>query len=134
MGGPATGIYHRLPAVELAELARAAEGLDGVRRAELAAGDQLTVATRNSIYTLIAAGDGTFAAAGGWFARHAGGPATVRIVGCTAGGHAVFSDLLAAPGLFLEFDNGVTTTRIRSVRVRRAADERREGAPEPRGS
>ncbi len=121
MGGPATGIYHRLPAVELAELARAAEELDGVRRSELAAGDRVTVATRNSIYTLVAADDGTFAAAGGWFARQGAGTTTVKVVGCTAGGHAVFADLVAAVGLFLEFDNGVTTTRIRSVRVQRAA-------------
>jgi hypothetical protein len=120
MGGPATGIHHRLPAVELSALARAAEDLQGVRRSELAPGDRVTVGTRNSIYTLIAAADGTFTAAGGWFARQGNGPTTVKVVGCTAGGHAVFADLVAAEGLFLEFDNGVTTTRIRSVRVQRA--------------
>lgn len=120
MIGPASG-FHRLPAVELSELARAAADLDGVRRSQLAPGDRIVVATRNSIYTLQAAGDGTFAAAGGWFARHGDATVQVKVVGCTAGGHAVFADLIAAPGLFLEFDNGVTTTRIRSVRVQRAA-------------
>ena len=44
-------------------------------------------------------------------------PGIVGINGCTWGGSVIHSDILAAPGLFLEFANGVTTTRIRSVFV-----------------
>ncbi len=33
-----------------------------------------------------------------------------------AGGHALFTDHIAAPGLFMEFADGLRTTRIRTVR------------------
>ena len=36
--------------------------------------------------------------------------------GCTAGGRALFTTLIAAPGLFLELGDGTRTTRIRRVR------------------
>jgi hypothetical protein len=47
----------------------------------------------------------------------------VRINGCTWGGRAICEEIIAAPGLFLEFANGVTTTRIKSVTHLVAADE-----------
>jgi hypothetical protein len=40
---------------------------------------------------------------------------TIR--GCTWGGSAIATDLLAASGLFLEFGNGVVTTAIGAFRV-----------------
>jgi len=57
------------------------------------------VSTKNSVYSLIARADGTFEVSGGWFEREGEGTVTVEILGCTAGGHALFTDHIAAPGL-----------------------------------
>ncbi|MEZ5330598.1 MAG: hypothetical protein R2991_00795 [Thermoanaerobaculia bacterium] len=118
-----SGIFRldRAPVRDLEGLARASEGIDGVRRCDLSPGDRVVVATRNSFYALTATVRGTFEVAGGWFDRHGQGPSELAVAGCTAGGSALLADLVAAPGLFLEFANGVRTTRIRHVRHMRAA-------------
>jgi hypothetical protein len=111
-------------AVPLEALAAASDRIAGVRRSDLAAGDRVLVSTRNSIYTLVARSDGRFEVAGGWYARRADRGAespTVAVLGCTAGGRALFTAIVAAPGMFLEFGDGTRTTRIRHVR-RIAAD------------
>ena len=111
-----------LPAARPLELlTEAADRLDGVRRGELGPGDRLLVATRNSIYALTAREDGRFEARGGWFERSGKSPAEIGVVGCTAGGSALFTRIVAAPGLFLEFDDGTRTTRIQRVRLLRDA-------------
>ena len=106
----------RRAAVPLAALAEAADHIAGVRRADLAIGDRLLVATRNSIYTLAALADGRFAVSGGFFERQGRSRVELAVAGCTAGGRALFRDIVAAPGLFLEFADGTHTTRIRQVR------------------
>jgi hypothetical protein len=109
----------RRPAVELGDLSRAADALAGVRRSDLAPGDRLLVSTKNSIYSLVARADGRFDISGGRFARDpetGGGKRALEVNGCTAGGHALFTTLIAAPGLFLELGDGTRTTRIRRVR------------------
>jgi hypothetical protein len=93
-----------------------------VRRDDLAPGDRLLVTTRNSVYTLLALGDGEFVVQGGWFDRNGASPATLGINGCTYGGTAIRSDVVAARGLFLEFANQVVTTRIASVRLARRTE------------
>ena len=80
-------------------------------------GDTVVVTTRNSTYALCTAGRDRFAVSGGWFERHGGSPQMTQVNGCTWGGSAICHELVAAPGLFLEFGNGVRTTRIHSVRV-----------------
>lgn len=105
-------LQHAVPALE--------ENVDSpgfVRRGDLAWGDQLLVTTKNSTYCIHRAGRDSWFVWGGWFGRHGDVPAVVRINGCTWGGSVIYPDLLAAPGLFLEFANGVTTTRIRSVAI-----------------
>jgi hypothetical protein len=105
----------------LDDLVGLAATLAGVRRTDLAPGDRLLVATRNSVYTLTLLEDGRFLVGGGRFQRE-GLPAVVRAVtGCSAGGSALFTRLVAAPGLFLELDDGTRTTRIRRVRLLAAA-------------
>jgi hypothetical protein len=73
------------------------------------------VTTRNSTYALSPAGGDTWFVWGGWFERHGHAPARVGINGCTWGGSVIHPEILSARGLFLEFANGVTTTRIRHV-------------------
>lgn len=106
----------RRAALPLATLAEAADRIAGVRRAELATGDRLLVATRNSIYRLTLCANGLFEVSGGFFERQGRGAVQLAVAGCTAGGRALFRDIIAAPGLFLEFSDGTHTTRIRHVR------------------
>ena len=98
----------------LDRIADAAGVTDGVRARDVHAGDWVVVRTRNSVYSAAAVGDGTYHVAGGWFI----GDRTnlrVGIAGCTWGGGAIHTELVAAPGLFLEFTNGVRTTRIQQA-------------------
>jgi hypothetical protein len=105
----------------LDRLASAAAVVDGVRVGDVAPGDCLFVRTRNSVYFLRVNGDGTFDAEGGWFARADRSGSRLRVAGCTWGGSALLTRMIAAPGMFLEFGNRVRTTRIREVRHLRAA-------------
>jgi len=102
-------------------LTAAATKLDGVRADDLLPGDWVIVRTRNSVYSLLARGDGTFDASGGWFTRQQQSGHGLRVAGCTWGGSALLTRMIAAPGMFLEFGNSVRTTRIREVRLLRPA-------------
>jgi hypothetical protein len=93
--------------------------VDGVYKAELRPGDRVLVATRNSIYSIRRVTEAAYAVSGGWFARNGLSPAILGIHGCTFGGRALHSGLVAARGLFLEFDNHVVTTRIQKVTLLR---------------
>ena len=107
--------------ISLDVIARQAERLPGVRRPDLSIGDGVIVTTRNSSYVIVSLGDGRFRVSGGWFDSMGVSPAVTTINGCTWGGSTIKSDLIASPGLFLEFGNRVLTTRIRKVRLARAA-------------
>jgi hypothetical protein len=113
-GVPAGLKYVRM-VESLDRLASAAAVVDGVRAGDLEPGDCVVVRTRNSIYTLRVNADGTFDAEGGWFARQEASGTGLRVMGCTWGGSALLTRMIAAPGMFMEFDNRVRTTRIREV-------------------
>jgi hypothetical protein len=98
-------------------LAAAAAATSGVRVEDLEPGDRVIVHTRNSVYSLLVKAEGTFEASGGWFTREAQSGTEVRVAGCTWGGSAILTRMIAAPGMFLEFANHVRTTRIREVRL-----------------
>jgi hypothetical protein len=116
-----------IPAVgrTLDRLVAAAARVEGVWEHELRTGDWVIVSTRNSTYTLGVVGDGTYAVSGGWFTANSADAAPVGISGCTWGGCAILIGLVAAPGMHLEFGNGVRTTRIREVRTVRGQAGRR---------
>jgi hypothetical protein len=119
MTDPPSGVHRRakpLKAIPIDDLAEAAGVVGGVRRRELDAGDRVIVSTKNSVYSLTARADGSFEVSGGWFERQGESAVTVEILGCTAGGHALFTEHIAAPGLYMEFGDGLRTTRIRTVR------------------
>jgi hypothetical protein len=80
-------------------------------------GDWLVVRTKNSIYTLCAQGDGRFIVTGGWFSAHGADATSVGVSGCTWGQQAILTGMIAAPGMCVEFDNGVRTTRVREVQL-----------------
>jgi hypothetical protein len=121
MTDPPSGVHHRTgPIKAIHDLAEAAKVVGGVSRQELKPGDRVIVSTRNSVYSLTARFDGAFDASGGWFERQGTGGVTIEVLGCTAGGHALFTGQIAAPGLFMEFADGLRTTRIRTVRCIRS--------------
>lgn len=108
----------------LDSLARHAPLIEGVWTRDVVAGDWVVVRTRNSVYSLLSLGEGRFRVAGGWFTVNGCDDLTIRIAGCTWGGCAIHTGLVAAPGMWLEFGNGVRTTCIREVRLLRGGDER----------
>lgn len=89
--------------------------VNAICKGDLAWGDSILVRTKNSTYWLTASGDGVYFVTGGWFDQQGFSPARVAVNGCTWGGSTIHEEILAAPGLFLEFANGVTTTRIQHV-------------------
>jgi hypothetical protein len=109
----------------LDQLADEAREMPGVWARDLRAGDWVIVRTKNSLYSLAVLGNGTYAVAGGWFAAAGAETTPVRVSGCTWGGPAILTGMVAAPRMFLEFDNGVRTTRIHEVRVIRDGAEQR---------
>jgi len=128
MTDPPSGIHRRrrpVKAISIDDLAEAAGIVGGVKRRQLNSGDRIIVSTRNSVYSLKVRADGLFEVSGGWFERAGAGATIVEILGCTAGGHALFTEHIAAPGLFMEFGDGLRTTRIRTVRAILAGDQER---------
>lgn len=101
----------------LTRLATAAPGLDGVWKHDTRQGDWIIVRTKNSTYALAVQDDLTVVVSGGWFETVAPGEHRVRISGCTWGGSAILTGMMAAPGMCIEFGNGVRTTRVREVEV-----------------
>lgn len=118
-----TGVIPRFEerAATLDRLTARSADIEGVWVDDVCPGDWVIVRTRNSVYSLLANADGTYDAAGGWFTREQHSGAGLRVAGCTWGGAALLTRMIAAPGMFLEFGNTVRTTRIREVRLIRSA-------------
>lgn len=121
-----TSIHHVRPAGPAARtldrIVESAEDINGIWADDVKVGDWVVVRTRNSVYSLAVLGDGRYRVAGGWFASEQAEQHDVRIAGCTWGGAAIHTRLVAAVGMFLEFDNGVRTTRVREVKLIRGGD------------
>ena len=100
----------------LTDIGQFVEHLPATRKQDLEPGDCVIVSTKNSVYRLLALGGDLFHVSGGWFDKNSA-PRTVTVNGCTFGGLAIGTDIVAATGLFLEFGNSVSTTRIQNVRV-----------------
>jgi len=106
-------------------MASNSQAIAGVWAHEVRPGDWVVVRTRNSVYVAAALGDGTYDVAGGWFSGSRAN-LRVRVAGCTWGGSAIQTGLVAAQGMFLEFDNGVRTTRIQDVQLIRTVSGREQ--------
>ena len=98
-------------------MTRVAARMESVRKADLRPGDRVLVATKNSVYAIDLDEDSLYSISGGWFDREGLAPAHLSIAGCTWGGSAIHRDIVAAPGLQLEFGNRVVTSTIRQVRI-----------------
>ena len=111
-----------LPAIPFDKLCASARHIEGISRSDLSPGDRIEVQTRNSLYVIRVLGNGSFLVAGGWFRKSGLTASATGISGCTWGGRAIKTDWIAAAGLFIEFDNGVRTTRVQGVRWFRSQD------------
>ena len=97
-----------------------AHSLEEVQKRDLRSGDRVMVTTRNSVYKIWVLDEGVYRVSGGWFDLQCIAPQRMAINGCTWGGSAIKRDIVAAPGLRMEFGNSVLTTRIQAVQVIRA--------------
>jgi len=125
-----SGIHDRSRfARTLTAIVEHARWANAIRKQDLRFGDRVIVRTRNSVYELWAQGGDAFTVTGGWFDKNHDGPVTVSVNGCTYGGSMIRHDVVAAAGLFLEFGNSVSTTRIRDVELIRWDGEQAEELP-----
>ena len=104
---------------ELGDFVRAVERMTLVYRKDLTFGDTVLVRTLNSLYILQVWGNNIYGVTGGWFARKGYSMGRVGINGCTWGGSAIKQDVVAGKGLCLEFSNGVRTSWIVDVSIKR---------------
>jgi hypothetical protein len=91
--------------------------LKEVKKNEIEKGDLVYVKTHNSVYALAVQGEGMYDASGGWFAQHGVERIRIGINGCTWGGSAIKTDIIAACGLMLEFSNRLKTSCIEKIFV-----------------
>ncbi len=104
-------------AVSLRQLADANSTVPKVSRSELAPGDWIIIHTVKSTYRLRKLCDGRFEVSGGWFDRQALSPVAMSVTGCTWGGSAIMTGIVAACGLRIEFGNRLTTSPVQRVVV-----------------
>ena len=121
---PATGSSTDTPTRTLDRIVEHSADINGIWADDVQPGDWVVVRTKNSTYSLASQGDGVFRVAGGWFKAEGTDDRSVRIAGCTWGGAVIHTRLIAAVGMFLEFDNGVRTTRIREAQLIRGGGGR----------
>lgn len=88
-----------------------------VSRSDLAPGDWIMIHTLKSTYRLRMLCDGRFEVSGGWFDRKGLSPVAMPVTGCTWGGSAILTGVVAACGLRVEFGNRLTTSPVRRVIV-----------------
>lgn len=114
-----TAVFHsrRRLTCPIDRLADEADRISGIRKGDLGRGDWVLVTTKNSTYSICFLGADQYAVTGGWFDREGLSPQVTTISGCSWGGSAIKTDLVAAPGLFLGFGNSIVTTRIRNVQL-----------------
>ncbi|MGH9442316.1 MAG: hypothetical protein ACRD16_08565 [Thermoanaerobaculia bacterium] len=90
-----------------------AETNPALKKSDLHCGDEVVIATENSIYSIVVVDDSSYSVRGGWFDREGPTPVRIPINGCTWGGSMIQTGVLAALGLRLEFANRVLTSPIR---------------------
>lgn len=105
----------------LNSLIRTSDGFPQLKKADLSPGDWIFIATAKSVYRLHALADGSFEASGGWFDKKGLAPMRIAVSGCTWGGSAIMTRVVAACGLRVEFSNRLITSPVRRIVVIRRA-------------
>jgi hypothetical protein len=91
--------------------------LPQLKKSEVYPGDLLFVRTKNSTYKIKVGNNGYYFVSGGWFEKNKLSEVRTKITGCTWGGSAIKTDVVAVCGLYLEFGNKLKTSRIRKIFV-----------------
>lgn len=99
----------------LKQLTDNCEELLQIHKNKLQVGDRLFLKTLNSTYIIKVIGNSEYVVSGGWFDRQNLSPHKINIRGCTWGGTAIKTDIIAAPGLCIEFSNNLITSKIDKV-------------------
>ncbi|NGP78003.1 hypothetical protein G3570_15240 [Balneolaceae bacterium YR4-1] len=103
--------------MELSNLIKKVDGLPALYKSDIRAGDHVRIKTRNSTYCLRVLENDTYLVEGGRFDRKKESPLQMSITGCGLGGAFVKTDLVAACGLNIEFENRVITSTVMSFAV-----------------
>jgi hypothetical protein len=103
--------------MELSNFIKEVDELPALYKSEVSAGDHIQVKTQNSTYSLKVLENNTFKVTGGRFDRIKVSPMEMTITGCGLGGAFVKTDLVAACGLSIEFENRVITSTVVSFAV-----------------
>jgi hypothetical protein len=99
------------------------ERLSTIHRKDLLSGDRLTIATENSVYSLLVLENLQYIVHGGWFDRESAASDPISVAGCTWGGSVIMTNIVAAVGLRVEFGNGVVTSPVRDAGILRCGTE-----------
>jgi hypothetical protein len=81
----------------------------------LNSGDLVYLKTANSAYTIKVTGKDEYMVSGGWFDAQNLSPYRIKIRGCTWGGSAINTEIIAAPGLCIEFSNNLITSIVNKI-------------------
>ena len=100
---------------DLKNLTETSNDLLQVYKHQVKQGDQVYLKTLNSVYVIKVVDEGEYLVSGGWFDRQNLSPHKINIRGCTWGGTAIKTDIIAAPGLCIEFSNNLITSKINKV-------------------
>ena len=100
------------------------ERLPMIHKTDVRGGDQLTIATENSVYSLCVLENFRYIVHGGWFDRNMASSVPISVNGCTWGGSVILTSIVAGIGLRVEFNNGVVTSRVCDARILRCNSAR----------
>lgn len=100
---------------DLKDLTDLSSNLPQVYKHKLQPGDHIFLKTLYSIYSIKVVNDCEYLVSGGWFDLQKISPQKLNIRGCTWGGSAIKTDIIAACGLCVEFSNNLVTSRISKV-------------------
>ena len=103
--------------MELYNFTKQVEDLPALYKSEITVGDHIRVNTRNSVYDLKVLENDSYRVWGGRFDQKELSPLEMTITGCGLGGAFVKTDLVAACGLSIEFENRVITSTVISFAV-----------------
>lgn len=103
--------------MELSKLIKKVDELPALYKSDIRAGDRVRIKTQNSTYCLRVLENNTYMVEGGRFDRKKESPLQMSITGCGLGGTFVKTDLVAACGLSIEFENRVITSTVVSFAV-----------------
>ena len=101
----------------LSSFTKKVNDLPALYKSEIGAGDHIRVKTQNSTYSLRVLGNDKYIVEGGRFDKKQVSPLEMTITGCGLGGTFVKTDLVAACGLSIEFENRIITSTVVSFAV-----------------